>query len=328
MDEKPLVSIQCLVYNHEPFLRQCLDGFVMQKANFKFEAIVHDDCSTDGSVDIICEYAEKYPDIIKPIYESENQYSQGTLREVIAPYLRGQYIALCEGDDFWIDPFKLQKQVNFLEKNIEFGMCFTNFNIYHQSSGKLDLSLLTNKPDKYPCEYTLSEWIVHPGYLGPPTWLVRRELWFKPKIVGVDGTFLLMTRFMHDSKVYCLKNDTTATYRDHVGSITQSMSYRIQYERCLGMYYSKMQLTDLYINDSNERKKIRNEVFNETFNNSNFLKILAYGTEKEIILVCGLGSKLRIENRILALISRISWFRKFFTNLYLYYVHARTGLEV
>jgi glycosyltransferase involved in cell wall biosynthesis len=66
-----------LVYNHEPFLRQCLDGFVMQKTNFKFEAIVHDDCSTDGSADIIREYADKYPDIIKPIYEKENQYSKG-----------------------------------------------------------------------------------------------------------------------------------------------------------------------------------------------------------------------------------------------------------
>lgn len=64
-----LVSIQCLVYNHEPYLRQCLDGIVMQKTNFKFEAIVHDDCSTDNSASIIREYAEKYPEIIKPIYE-------------------------------------------------------------------------------------------------------------------------------------------------------------------------------------------------------------------------------------------------------------------
>ena len=77
MEEKELqvlVSIQCTVYNHEPYLRQCLDGFVMQQTNFPFEAIVHDDCSTDGSVAIIKEYAEKYPDIIKPIYEADNLY--------------------------------------------------------------------------------------------------------------------------------------------------------------------------------------------------------------------------------------------------------------
>ena len=71
-----MVSIHCLVYNHEPFLRQCLEGFVMQKASFRFEAIVHDDASTDGSTSIIKDYAEKYPGIIKPIFETENQYSK------------------------------------------------------------------------------------------------------------------------------------------------------------------------------------------------------------------------------------------------------------
>lgn len=71
-----MVSIHCLVYNHEPYIRQCLEGFVMQKTNFRFEAIIHDDASTDGTVAIIREYAEKYPDIIKPIYETENQWSK------------------------------------------------------------------------------------------------------------------------------------------------------------------------------------------------------------------------------------------------------------
>ena len=76
-NEQPLmVTIRCTVFNHERYLRECLDGFVMQKTNFRFEAIVHDDASTDGSAAIIKEYAEKYPDIIKPIYETENQYSK------------------------------------------------------------------------------------------------------------------------------------------------------------------------------------------------------------------------------------------------------------
>ena len=77
--------IQCLVFNHKPYLRQCLDGFVMQKTNFKFVAIVHDDCSTDGSQEVIKEYEEKYPDIIKPIYETENHYSKrdGSLMKII-----------------------------------------------------------------------------------------------------------------------------------------------------------------------------------------------------------------------------------------------------
>ena len=119
MESKIIVSIQCLVYNHEPYLRKCLDGFVMQKTNFKFEAIVHDDCSTDGSAAIIREYAEKYPDIIKPIYETENQYSKhdGSLDRIMDSACKGKYIALCEGDDYWTDPLKLQKQYDVLENS-------------------------------------------------------------------------------------------------------------------------------------------------------------------------------------------------------------------
>lgn len=121
-----IVTIRCLVYNHEPFLRQCLDGFVMQQTNFPFEAIVHDDASTDGSAAIIREYAEKYPDIIKPIYQTENQYSKrdGSIRRIMNAHIRGKYVAYCEGDDYWTDPLKLQKQVDFLEAHPEYSICY------------------------------------------------------------------------------------------------------------------------------------------------------------------------------------------------------------
>lgn len=134
----PLVTIRCLVYNHEPYLRQCLEGFVMQKTNFPFEVVVHDDASTDGSVAIIREYAEKYPSIIKPIYETENQYSKhdGSIRRIMNEHMRGKYVAMCEGDDYWTNPLKLQMQVDFLEKNREYVFCCTRYHIYEQKSGK------------------------------------------------------------------------------------------------------------------------------------------------------------------------------------------------
>lgn len=114
----PLVSIRCTVYNQAKYLRQCLDGFVMQQTTFPFEAIVHDDASTDESADIIREYAEKYPHIIKPILETENQYTKhdGSLMRVLdaAIHPQSKYVAHCEGDDYWSDPHKLQLQVDFL----------------------------------------------------------------------------------------------------------------------------------------------------------------------------------------------------------------------
>ena len=136
----PLVSIRCLVYNHEPFLRQCLDGFVMQKTTFPFEAIVHDDASTDGSAAIIREYAEKYPHIIKPIYETENQYSKhdGSIKRAMDAAMspNSKYIASCEGDDYWTDPNKLQIQVDFLESHPDYFMTCHAFTIYYQKSGQ------------------------------------------------------------------------------------------------------------------------------------------------------------------------------------------------
>lgn len=133
-----MVSILCLVYNHEPYLRQCLDGFVMQKTNFKFEAIVHDDASTDGSAAIIREYAEKYPDIIKPIFETENQYSKhdGALTRIMNNHMRGKYIAFCEGDDYWIDESKLQNQVDILESKSDIKMVYSKCLIFFEKTKK------------------------------------------------------------------------------------------------------------------------------------------------------------------------------------------------
>lgn len=125
MEQEIMVSISCLVYNHAKYLRKCLDGFVMQKTNFKFEVLIHDDASTDGSQDIIREYEKKYPDIIKPIYQTENQYSKHIPigKEYQYPRLKGKYIAFCEGDDYWCDDHKLQKQFDIMEMNSDCSMC-------------------------------------------------------------------------------------------------------------------------------------------------------------------------------------------------------------
>ncbi len=125
MSNKVKVSIFCLAYNHENYIRKALEGFVMQETNFAFEVLINDDCSTDRTASIIREYEEKYPYIIKPIYQVENQYSQGIriIRTHLVPRAKGEFFAWCEGDDYWIDPHKLQKQVDFLENNKEYSAC-------------------------------------------------------------------------------------------------------------------------------------------------------------------------------------------------------------
>ena len=119
------ISVICLTYNHEKFIRRALENFVSQKTDFPFEVIVHDDASTDGTADIVREYAKKYPDIIIAICQKENIYSQGinARTEVISPILRGEYVALCEGDDYWTDNNKLQVQYDYMKAHPECAMC-------------------------------------------------------------------------------------------------------------------------------------------------------------------------------------------------------------
>lgn len=125
MNEDIKVSICCITYNHEKYIKSALDGFLMQKTNFKYEILVHDDASTDSTATIIREYENKYPDIIKPIYQTENQYSKDkNIKEnFIFPKVKGKYVALCEGDDYWSDENKLQLQVDFLEKHDDYSLC-------------------------------------------------------------------------------------------------------------------------------------------------------------------------------------------------------------
>lgn len=161
MESRPKVSIVCTVYNHAPYLRDCLEGFVMQQTDFPYEAIVHDDCSTDDSQSIIAEYAAKYPDIIKPVYETDNQYSHhdGSLRRSVEKHIRGEYVAICEGDDYWTDPHKLQRQIDFLESHPEYSLSFHNVSI--ESDRRDKTGLLTNLASgDYSADQIIETWSV------------------------------------------------------------------------------------------------------------------------------------------------------------------------
>ena len=133
------VSVLCAAFNHEDFLRDTWDSFLAQKTNFPFEVLVNDDASADGTAEILREYAKKYPEIIRPFYQKENLYSRrmNVYDLVFFPAARGEYIALCEGDDYWIDPEKLQRQVDWLDAHPDYSACV------HNSIGKF-----ADRPDQ------------------------------------------------------------------------------------------------------------------------------------------------------------------------------------
>ena len=178
-DGKPVVSIYCLAYNHEKYIRTALDGFVNQKTSFPFEVIVHDDASTDGTAEIIRDYAERYPDIIVPIFQEENKYSQNIniFITYVLPLMKGKYIAVCEGDDYWCDENKLQLQVDWMENHLDYSFIVHNTLIHDFNTGEERL-INQNNAD---CDLTLEEIIERPGNrFHTSSFLYRREFAVMP----------------------------------------------------------------------------------------------------------------------------------------------------
>ena len=223
---QPLVAIRCITYNHEPYIRDALEGFVMQRTDFPVVAIVHDDASTDGTAAIIREYAEKYPDLILPIYESENQYSKrdGSLNRIMNAACEAtgaRYIAMCEGDDYWTDPLKLQKQVDFLESHPDYSMCFHNA-IEHWEDGKITDHLFAELERRdYDYKELGSGWRVPTASA-----IIRKEIFdseLYKKAVGckdfIYGDILIWLTAIEYGKVYCI-GETMSVYRRHIGGAT------------------------------------------------------------------------------------------------------------
>jgi len=144
-----LVSIVCTAYNHEKYIADAIESFLMQETEFAYEILIHDDASTDRTPDIIREYAIKHPDLIKPIYQIENKYSKGIKisSTYIYPNAQGKYIAKCEGDDYWTDKSKLQLQVEYMESHPECALCFHAAEAINVTNGKI-LSIRPYKQDR------------------------------------------------------------------------------------------------------------------------------------------------------------------------------------
>ena len=160
-----IVSIICTAYNHEKYIKYAIDGFLMQKTNFEYEILIHDDASTDNTPKILKEYQDMYPDLIKVIYQKENQYTKGVSAiTVLLEKAKGKYLAFCEGDDYWIDKYKLQKQVDFLDRNIDYSAVYHNVKIVDKNNKLFDDQDAKNAFPFYD-SYTLPKETLLIGYL-------------------------------------------------------------------------------------------------------------------------------------------------------------------
>lgn len=218
------VTVRCITYNQKEYIRQCLDGFVMQQTNFRFEAIVHDDASSDGTADIVREYAEKYPDIIKPIFETENQYSKhdGSLGRILNAHTRGKYVALCEGDDYWTNPHKLQKQADFLDANPQCSLTYHACKNVFSTPCKVNYLSGENVKEFYT-DVDLIDYPFQTATVMYRKEIIDSELYKKATAIGCTSGdtifFLTASRFGTIEGI----NEQMSVYRRHEGGISQHM---------------------------------------------------------------------------------------------------------
>ncbi|WP_292465070.1 glycosyltransferase [Methanolobus sp.] len=226
--EEVMVSICCATYNHENYIADAIEGFLMQETNFKYEILIHDDASTDKTAEIIRTYEQKYPDIIKPIYQKVNQYSQGVKVTPTFNYPRakGKYIAICEGDDYWTDSKKLQIQFDCLERNQNVVCCYHSDYILDKNGLRKEsrLSLQDQR------SYTSYEMMACQTHILPLTAFFRnldvlQNYPPEAKYVKNGDTFLFSILGQYGSGMY-LQVIEPAIYRAHEGGIWSMKSER------------------------------------------------------------------------------------------------------
>ena len=251
---RPLVSICCETYNHAKFVRDALEGFIMQKTDFAFEILIHDDASTDGTQEIIKEYCEKYPDLFKPIFQTENQHSKGVKiwGDIQFPRAQGKYIALCEGDDYWTVPNKLQRQIDFLESHPGYTLCFHNAWMHYENDADTDHLFTKLETREYKINEVIDYWLVPTASM-----VYRREIlksviyqnYLKSRDKFEVGDLPLVLTCASYGKIHCFK-EVMSVYRIQSGGWTQqsslatNLAYKliiqeIAYMRIFGGYYKK-----------------------------------------------------------------------------------------
>lgn len=250
---RPLLSVACIAFNQEAYIAQAIEGMLSQKIDFPIEIILHDDASTDRTAVIIQDYAARYPELIRPLYQVENVWSKGVspMSNFVLPACRGRYVAFCEGDDFWTDPYKLARQVAFLENHPDYVLSHTNCISVDEEGRSLSASLKTKTRSLFRQKSgRLQRNLLFGNFIMTLTavfrWdaLMRADAAIKfnpPEIVGIDYTlFLELTGY---GKVH-YDPTPTAAYRvlresaSHSINIDKRLKF-IQQTRDIAIFFNK-----------------------------------------------------------------------------------------
>lgn len=297
-----MVSVVLITYNHEKYIEEAIEGVLMQEITFPIELIIANDNSPDNTDDIVKNILKKHSKsfIIRYINQQENKGMIANFIDALSQ-CNGKYIAFCEGDDYWVEPLKLQKQVNFLEENLEYGLVATDFNILHQLSGKMEESLFKNDPVRFPIYSDFKEFLLAAGYMAPCTWVLRKE--FLPSFGKsyLDATFPWLLDIYAKSKV-CVLLETTAVYRMLPESASHSKSKDKLYLRALGILDIQLDYVDEYKLPESFKLKVLKRHFSQTLP-----LIILLGLKDEIknALIYIPKNERNFRDRILFFISRI-----------------------
>ncbi|MCX7180734.1 MAG: glycosyltransferase family 2 protein [Proteobacteria bacterium] len=215
----PLVSVICPTFNHERYIRQAIESILAQETDFPFEIVIHDDASTDSTSSIVKQLANEYPTIVRVILQTENQYSRGVkITPLVVPHTRGKYIAFCEGDDYWTNPDKLQRQVGILEANPQLIICGHLCANVDQNGEPLAVSSFTGA--RCPSHFTIADAATGTP-IHPSSWVYRRFDWagnqrseLLNSLPAADDPMMLILLTMGDG--HCLRECWSA-YRLHPG---------------------------------------------------------------------------------------------------------------
>ncbi|MGL5416283.1 MAG: glycosyltransferase family 2 protein [Clostridium sp.] len=306
MDKNIIVSICCITYNQEKYIDRTIQSFIEQECNFQYEILIHDDASTDSTSNIIRKYEEKYPNLITAIYQKENQYSKGiSTAQIVRSMAKGKYIAFCEGDDYWIDAKKLQKQVEFLEKNPEYiataHWCEVIDEFDNKSTAFLNSDKIFNfKKNEYLIEDYKNEYI--PGHINS---IVQKnifkdkscnfnEIYRASKLVGDRTTYLILSLlgkiYVHHEimSVYRYITDNGISYSSKVVNVNRHdkwFKYYLNLEKSvkkqMGKEISLKRLKyqhllmglQIYLKNKDEKNKI---VLKNIWSDANKLELLCY----------------------------------------------------